>query len=105
MTAPPFTLQFFGDDDLFVFINGILVLDLGGVHQQTPGKVVVTGAPGATQANIIEKGCLDAAGNLATPTAGHLQAGRVLTDKRGPPAPVSPDDFRIRTANLNLETW
>jgi len=38
------SLQFFGDDDLFVYINGILVLDLGGVHQQLPGKVSVTGA-------------------------------------------------------------
>jgi fibro-slime domain-containing protein len=29
-----FSLQFFGDEDTFVFINGLLVIDLGGVHQR-----------------------------------------------------------------------
>ena len=36
-----FTLQFYGDDDMFIFINGKLVIDLGGVHQRLPGRVDV----------------------------------------------------------------
>jgi fibro-slime domain-containing protein len=43
-----FTLQFFGDDDTFVFINGVLVIDLGGVHQRLPGKVQVDATGNAT---------------------------------------------------------
>ena len=44
----PFQLQFYGDDDTFVFINGILVVDLGGVHQRLPGKVSVDASGTAT---------------------------------------------------------
>ena len=94
------SLQFFGDDDLFVYINGILVLDLGGVHQQLPGKVVVIGDPGAQQATITEGGCLDAAGNITTTQAGYQAAG---CSQIGYPAPIVGDDYHSRTANLNLE--
>ena len=38
-TTGAFSLQFYGDDDMFIFINGILVVDLGGVHQRLPGRV------------------------------------------------------------------
>jgi fibro-slime domain-containing protein len=63
-----FTLQFYGDDDMFIFINGILVVDLGGVHQRLPGKVSVTGPTG--MASITEGGSLDTTGTNILPCAG-----------------------------------
>jgi fibro-slime domain-containing protein len=35
------SLTFTGDDDVWVFVNGILALDLGGTHQQLTGTVNV----------------------------------------------------------------
>jgi fibro-slime domain-containing protein len=49
----PFSLQFYGDDELFIFINGKLAVDLGGVHQRLPGRVDVDAKGIAT---IIEGG-------------------------------------------------
>jgi len=37
----PFQLQFSGSNEIFVFINGVLVVDLGALHNVIPGRVSI----------------------------------------------------------------
>ena len=94
-----FSLQAASDGDLFVFVNGQLVLDLGGFHKLLPGKVVIAGDPG--KASITEGGCLDSAGNIVGTTPG---SHACYPGDSSPPAANNPDDYRTRTVDLGLVT-
>jgi fibro-slime domain-containing protein len=102
-----FTLQFYGDDDMFIFINGILVVDLGGVHQRLPGKVTVTGTNG--MAAITEGGSLNTAGTdiLACPSPDPYTG--VMMNTMGNDGnmhancTISTCDCRTRNVPLNLQ--
>ena len=68
----PVVYEFNGDDDLWIYIDGVLVLDIGGVHDALPGTINF--ATGAIQyddssKNTTIKACFEAAGVFPDGTA------------------------------------
>jgi fibro-slime domain-containing protein len=57
------TLEFLGDDDVWVFINGLLAVDLGGIHAPAFGSVTIDASLGEVSVAIS-----DGAGGAATET-------------------------------------
>jgi hypothetical protein len=92
-------VQSFGDVDRFIYVGLTLVIDLGGVHQQSPRRLTIRGNPGV--ATILEGGCLDPAGNIIGAIAGSADCSPVSLT---PPTASTPNDLRSRKVNLGLQT-
>ena len=87
----PFTIKLTSDDDAWLFINGRLVLDLGGMHDILPGNVSVDVDGNAT---IIEGGATNAHNDAVTSYTGANGQTVTLTQ---------PGDYRTRVVNLGLQ--
>ena len=84
-------VQVVATDDLFVFVNGNLTIDLGGTHQRVPGKLSIDSAGMAT---ITEGGSVNASGDInPCGTADPLTGVAAMQNS----------DCRQRTINLGLQ--
>jgi fibro-slime domain-containing protein len=45
-------LTFLGDDDVWVFLNGLLAVDLGGIHVPSTGSVTINAAAGTVNSEV-----------------------------------------------------
>jgi fibro-slime domain-containing protein len=70
-SSKSYTLDFVGDDDVWVFINGKLAVDLGGVHTPIDGSIVI-GSNGNGNTTVT---AFDANGAPTTPTKSTASLG------------------------------